>query len=85
MLNLWPFLETGKDSNISGNGQTFQHADSAWSRGGGAGPVAFCFFLKLELTGRALKGGASKHSAVGRERVAYFFWQVLVIMFSQEG
>jgi len=30
---------------------------------------------KVALTGRALKGGASKHSAVGRERVAYFFWQ----------
>ena len=40
---------------------------------------------KVALTGRALKGGASKHSAVGRERVAYFFWQVLVVMFSQEG
>ena len=40
---------------------------------------------KVALTGRALKGGASKHSAVGRERVAYFFWQVLVIMFSHEG
>jgi len=30
---------------------------------------------KVALTGRALKGGASKHSAVGRERCAYFFWQ----------
>ena len=33
---------------------------------------------KVALTGRALQllgGGASKHSAVGRERVAYFFWQ----------
>jgi len=30
---------------------------------------------KVALTGRALKGGASKYSAVGRERCAYFFWQ----------
>ena len=33
---------------------------------------------KVALTGRALQilgGGASRHSAVGRERVAYFFWQ----------
>ena len=27
------------------------------------------------MTGRNLKGGASKYSAVGRERCAYFFWQ----------
>jgi supervillin len=31
---------------------------------------------KVALTGRALKGGASKYDARGRERVAYFFWQV---------
>jgi len=30
---------------------------------------------KVALTGRALKGGVSKFSAVGRERCAYFFWQ----------
>ena len=33
---------------------------------------------KVALTGRALQllgGGASKHSAVGRDRCAYFFWQ----------
>jgi len=30
---------------------------------------------KVALTGRNLKGGASKYSAVGRERCAYFFWQ----------
>ena len=33
------------------------------------------FHLKVALTGRNLKGGASKYSAVGRERCAYFFWQ----------
>ncbi|XP_040573145.1 uncharacterized protein [Lepeophtheirus salmonis] len=30
---------------------------------------------KVSLTGRDLKGNPSKHSAVGRERVAFFFWQ----------
>ena len=30
---------------------------------------------KVSLTGRTLKGGQSKHVAVGRERWAYFFWQ----------
>jgi len=30
---------------------------------------------KVALTGRNLKGGASKYSAVGRERCCYFFWQ----------
>ena len=29
----------------------------------------------LNFTGRTLKGGQSKHVAVGRERWAYFFWQ----------
>eukprot|EP00096_Caligus_rogercresseyi_P016403 TRINITY_DN903_c1_g1_i9.p1 TRINITY_DN903_c1_g1~~TRINITY_DN903_c1_g1_i9.p1 ORF type:complete len:1106 (+),score=344.08 TRINITY_DN903_c1_g1_i9:449-3766(+) len=30
---------------------------------------------KVSLTGRDLKGNPSKHSAVGRERIAFFFWQ----------
>merc|ERR1719245_2716162 len=30
---------------------------------------------KVSLTGRTLKGGQSKHVAVGRERFAYYFWQ----------
>ena len=30
------------------------------------------------LPGRDLKGGKSRHAAVGRERCAYFFWQVSV-------
>ena len=29
----------------------------------------------LHVLGRTLKGGQSKHVAVGRERWAYFFWQ----------
>ena len=32
-------------------------------------------YVQVALTGRNLKGGASKYSAVGRERCAYFFWQ----------
>ena len=34
----------------------------------------FIFFTSF-LLGRTLKGGQSKHVAVGRERWAYFFWQ----------
>ena len=30
---------------------------------------------KVSLTGRDLKGNPSKHAAVGRERIACFFWQ----------
>ena len=40
-----------------------------------AGTFVVRWKYKVSLTGRTLKGQASKHVAVGRERWAYFFWQ----------
>ena len=40
-----------------------------------AGTFVVRWKYKVSLTGRTLKGGQSKHVAVGRERWAYFFWQ----------
>ncbi len=39
-----------------------------------AGTFVVRWKYKVSLTGRTLKGQASKHVAVGRERWAYFFW-----------
>merc|ERR1719167_402809 len=50
--------------------------DSAWNGQFHTGETYVVRWnYKVALAGRALKGGASKHSAVGRERCAYFFWQ----------
>lgn len=64
-VSAWHVEEGGSKELAAGWGGQFHTGDTYVVR----------WQYKVALTGRALKGGASKHSAVGRERVAYFFWQ----------
>ena len=80
----WYDLEERRNYEISNLGVEAWHVEEggsvglgqAWSGQFHTGDTYVVRWnYKVALTGRALKGGASKHSAVGRERVAYFFWQ----------